>query len=59
MSYLDYLEQIEMILTQKYGLTILDSGIELDAVSEAQDAGWSAEEYVEWFSSKYNLIEND
>ncbi len=59
MSYIEYLEQIEAVLLKKYGLTIQDSGIELDAVTEAQDAGWGAEEYVEWFSTKYNLIEND
>ena len=47
MSYINYLEQIEAVLLKKYGLTIQDSGIELDAITEAQEAGWSAEEYVE------------
>lgn len=59
MSYIEYLEQIEAVLVKKYGLTIQDSGIEFDNITDAQDAGWTAEEYVEWFSSKYNLIEND
>lgn len=59
MSYIEYLKQIESVLLLKYGLTIQDSGIELDAIAEAQEAGWSAEEYVEWFGSKYNLVENE
>ena len=59
MNFGEYLDAVEVILTSKYCIDLFDVGIDFDEIGDAQDDGMTPDDFVNWFGTKYNLIEND
>ena len=59
MSFEEYLSEVEALLKSKYGLTLSDIGIEFENNVSNGYKEMSPEDFVNWFGTKYNLIEND
>lgn len=55
-SFGEYIDQVETILEETYGIDIMDARIEFDDLANCQDNSWTPQEYVNWFGEKYNLI---
>lgn len=51
--FIDYLNAVDDLLSARYGITSLDAG--LVQVANAQEDGWSPEEYVARFGEHYHL----
>lgn len=51
--FIDYLNAVDDLLNQQYGITTNDCGVERTA--QAQEAGETPTEFVKWIADKYDL----
>lgn len=54
-AFIDYWGEIETLLEARYALSTIDAGITPEDMANAQDSGWSGEDFVAWFAAKYDL----
>ncbi len=53
-SLLKYVEEVEVRVKEVYGLGLSD--IHLPTLADSWREGWSAQEFVDWFAGKYDLL---
>ena len=51
--FIDYLNAVDALLEERYGITTNDMGVE--TLASSQEDGWTPEETVEWLENKYDL----
>jgi hypothetical protein len=54
LPFIDYLNMVDDLLEKYYGITSNDCSLE--QVAQAQEAGDTPEQCVEWLAEKYDLI---
>jgi hypothetical protein len=59
MNFGKYLDKVEVVLKAKYCIDLFDTDIDFNEIADAQENAMSPEDFVNWFGTKFNLIEND
>jgi len=59
MNFGEYLDVVEAALKTKYGIDLSDTNIDFNEIADIQEEALSPEDFVNWFGTKYNLIENE
>lgn len=54
--FMDYVNAVDVELQRRYGLTVMDAGIEFDSLASTEEENWSPKEYVDWFAEKMDLV---
>ena len=49
--FVDYMCEVDRLLHEQFGITAVD----LDAVADAQEAGETPQEHVDWIAAHYHL----
>ena len=52
-SLINYIQETEQRLKKEYGLYLAD--IHLPTLADCWTAGWSVQDFIEWYAGKYDL----
>jgi hypothetical protein len=53
--FIDYWNEVDQKMQELYAIDTLDAGIEPEEIADAQDEGWTADEFVGWFAQERDL----
>ena len=54
-SFIDYWDAVDVAMTDLFGIATGAAGIGVRCISDAQDTGWTPEDFACWCGENYSL----